>query len=191
MGNCLSGKNKTTVKVMRIDGTAFRLKPPVAAGELIRDNPGHSVIDSAEVKSLGLGSRRLTAGDPLLPGRLYFLVQLPRRPALAPRRAYSGNLRVSAKDRLESLLLSRRAVSDLAHHRPTAAAEVSPDGGLRLRLRLPKSEVAMLVAESRDAADAAQKIVRLAASVRSPPAPSSPVAAPKQVKATHKYLPFL
>ncbi|PKA47132.1 Uncharacterized protein AXF42_Ash017077 [Apostasia shenzhenica] len=187
MGNSFGGRKKKTAKVMKIDGTTFRLKPPVTAGDLVRDNPGHSVLDAADVKSIGLRSRPLAAGDHLLPGRLYFLVHLPRLPAAHagdsnPRRAYSGNLRVSAKDRLESLLLARRAVSDLTlHHRPAAAAaEGTPDGGMRLRLKLPKAEVAKLVEQSQDATEAAEKIFQLAAAGTSPPAPTTPVAARKE-----------
>lgn len=182
MGNSLGGRKKKTAKIMNIDGTSFRLKPPVSAGELLIKHPGQSLLDAAEVKSYGVRARPLAAGDPLLPGRLYFLVHLPRVPVENnPRRAFSGNLRVSAKDRLESLVLSRRAVSDLAlHHGPAAAAavaEASPTGGMRLRVRLPKADVARLVEESRDSGEAARRIMELAATVGTPPAPSTPVSA--------------
>ncbi|KAI0523282.1 hypothetical protein KFK09_005677 [Dendrobium nobile] len=196
MGNSLGIRKKRTAKVMKIDGTAFRLKPPVSAGEVLKNHPGFSVLDADEVKSLGVRARPLAAGDPIRAGRLYFLVHLPRLPAEGnPRRAYSGNLRVSAKDRLESLLLSRRAVSDLAvHHQPAAAAAVavaekSPEGGMRLRMRLPKAEVVKLVEESRDAGEITKKIVELAASVRSTPEPPTPGAARKEKRTRFMEMP--
>ncbi|KAG0458330.1 hypothetical protein HPP92_023167 [Vanilla planifolia] len=194
MGNSLGGRKKRTAKVMKIDGSAFRPKPPVTVGDVLRDYPGHSVLDAAEVKSFGVRARPLDAGDPLLAGRLYFLVNIPRLPAhnadANPRRAFSGNLRPTAKDRLEALQLTRRAVSDLSlHHRSTAAVEASPDGGMRLRLRLPKSEVAKLVEGSRDPAEAAQKIAKFAATVTASPAPSSTVATRKEKKTRFTAMP--
>ncbi|XP_020584178.1 uncharacterized protein At1g66480-like isoform X2 [Phalaenopsis equestris] len=188
MGNSLGIRKKKTAKVMKIDGTTFRLKPPLSAGDVLKNHPGFSVLDADEVKTLGVRARPLANGDPIRAGHLYFLVHPPPLPAdNNPRRAYSGNLRVSAKDRLESLLLSRRAVSDLAmHHRPAAeaaavaVAEKSPDGSMRLRMRLPKAEVARLLEESKDAGEITRKIVELAASVRSTQGPPTPGVARKK-----------
>ncbi|KAG1358743.1 hypothetical protein COCNU_08G001890 [Cocos nucifera] len=152
MGNTIGGK-KRTAKVMKIDGTTFRLKPPATAGGVLRDHPGYSLLDAEEVKQLGLRSRPLQPEAPLRPGKLYFLVELPRLPD--QRRTWSGALHVSAKERLESLMLSRRSVSDLS------LANSAPDGPIRLRMRLPKAQVAKFMEESKDSAEAAEKIMEL------------------------------
>lgn len=160
MGNSIGGK-KRTAKVMKIDGTTFRLKPPSQAGDVLRDHPGYTLLESEEVKRLGVRARPLETETPLKPGRLYFLVELPRRPDLrVPRRAWSGALHVTAKERLESLVLSRRSVSDLTAAKPSSVEAVT-DGTVRLRVRLPKAQVAKLMEDSKDSAEAAGKIMEL------------------------------
>ncbi|KAJ6791466.1 uncharacterized protein M6B38_244965 [Iris pallida] len=167
MGNSIGGGKKKTAKVMKIDGTTFRLKPPVQARDVLRDHPRHDLLDAEEVKRLSLRAQPLGPYQPLVPGKLYFLVELPRLPdRRAPRRAWSGALEhvTTARDRLESLKLTRRSVSDLSFAAPSseaASVEESADGGVRLRMRLPKAEVARLVEESKDAAEVAEKIVKL------------------------------
>ncbi|XP_008800768.1 uncharacterized protein At1g66480-like [Phoenix dactylifera] len=152
MGNSIGGK-KRTAKVMKIDGTAFRLKPPAMAGGVLRDYPGYSLLESEEVKQLGLRARPLEPEALLKPGKLYFLVELPRLPN--QRRTWSGALHVSAKERLENLMLSRRSVSDLS------LANTAADGAVRLRMRLPKAQVAKFMEESKDSAEAAEKLMGL------------------------------
>ncbi|CAL9170326.1 unnamed protein product [Musa hybrid cultivar] len=166
MGNSLGGKKKM-VKVMKVDGTTVKLKPPAQATQALRDHPGHTLLDAEEVKRLGLRARPLDPDAPLKPGKLYFMVELPRLPdRRAPRRASSGALRVSAKERLESLRLARRSMSDLAIATPappSVEAEEAMDGTVRLKMRLPKAQVQRLMRESKDATDAAQKIMHLCA----------------------------
>ena len=116
MGNSLGGKRKGA-KVMQLDGTSFRVKPPAAAAGMLRDHPGFQLLESEEVKLQGARARLLPPDAPLRRGRLYFLVALPRRASAAAgamRRAWSGNLRVGARERLESLMLARRSTSDLS-----------------------------------------------------------------------------
>ncbi|XP_074583460.1 uncharacterized protein At1g66480-like [Curcuma longa] len=183
MGNSLGGKKKKIAKVMKVDGTTIRIKPPAHAVSLLRDHPGYTLLDSDEVKRLGVRAPPLDSEAPLLPGKLYFLVELPRVPShRTPRRAWSGALQVSAKERLESLRLTRRSLSDLSlpagsgGQSPIAAAEETKDGGLRLKMRLPKAEVEKLMLESKDAADAARRIMQLCAAKESAaPTPSSSV----------------
>ncbi|RZR79286.1 hypothetical protein BHM03_00004979 [Ensete ventricosum] len=142
MGNSLGGKKKL-VKVMKVDGTTVKLKPPAQATQALRDHPGHTLLDAEEVKRLGLQARPLD-----------------------PDAASSGALRVSAKERLESLRLARRSMSDLAIATPappSVEAEDAMDGTVRLKMRLPKAQVQRLMRESKDAADAAQKIMHLCA----------------------------
>ncbi|KAG8049648.1 hypothetical protein GUJ93_ZPchr0009g515 [Zizania palustris] len=187
MGNALAGKRRVA-KVMTVDGDTFRYKTPAAAGAALRGHPGHQLLVSEEVRRLGARARPLDRDAPLKPGKLYFLVQLPRGAGFgdddddddprAPRKARSGALHVGARERLESLMLSRRTVSDMASVMPSTAAaaarataadaaEPSPrpssaeDGAVRLRMRLPKSEVARLVKDSKDPAEVAAKIMQL------------------------------
>ncbi|KAE8802481.1 hypothetical protein D1007_21799 [Hordeum vulgare] len=171
MGNSIGAKRKGA-KVMQLDGTSFRVKTPAAAAsDVLRDHPGFQLLEAEEVKLLGARARPLAPDAPLRRGRLYFLVALPRRPAAGPpRRAWSGNLRVGARERLESLMLARRSTSDLSSFQgvASASAPASPlPGGtpVRLRMRLPKAQVEKLMGESRDAAEAAAKIMELCAAV--------------------------
>ncbi|XP_047065096.1 uncharacterized protein At1g66480-like [Lolium rigidum] len=163
MGNSIGGRRKGA-KIMQLDGTAFRVKPPAYAGAVLRDHPGFQLLDSEQVKLLGVRARPLEHDALLRPGRLYFLVALPK-PTAPPRRAWSGALHVGARERLESLMLTRRSTSDLTF--PTGTAPASPaasDGGpVQLRMRLPKAQVAKLMSESRDPAEAAAKIMQLCA----------------------------
>ncbi|KQK18682.1 uncharacterized protein At1g66480 [Brachypodium distachyon] len=164
MGNALGGRRKGA-KVMQLDGTAFRVKPPAFAGTVLNEHPGFQLLESEQVKLLGVRARPLEPDAPLRPGRLYFLVALPR-PTAPPRRAWSGALHVGARERLESLMLTRRSTSDLTF--PTTApasplSTASEGGPVQLRMRLPKAQVAKLMGESRDAAEAAAKIMQLCA----------------------------
>ncbi|KAL6846594.1 hypothetical protein ACP4OV_024042 [Aristida adscensionis] len=176
MGNALAGRRRAA-KVMTVDGATFRYRAPATAGAAVRGHPGHQVLEADEVRRLGVRARPLDPDAPLKPGKLYFLVQIPRGLAgagaggededpRAPRKTWSGALHVGARERLESLMLSRRTVSDVAAIAPAAAArppsvEVGADGAVRLRMRLPKAEVARLMKESKDAAEAAERIMQL------------------------------
>ncbi|XP_074575638.1 uncharacterized protein At1g66480-like [Curcuma longa] len=188
MGNSLGGNRKKIVKVMKVDGTTMRLKPPVQAASVLRDHPGYTLLDAEEVKRLGVRAPAIDPEAPLLPGNLYFLVELPRAPSHRdPRRAWSGALRVGAKERLESLLLSRRSMSDLyvpasgsGGQSPVASAEETKDGGLRLKMRLPKAQVEKLMLESKDPEEAARRIMELCAARESASAtPSSVMSSPE------------
>uniref|UniRef100_A0A453RAU8 Uncharacterized protein n=1 Tax=Aegilops tauschii subsp. strangulata TaxID=200361 RepID=A0A453RAU8_AEGTS len=169
MGNSIGGRRKGA-KVMQLDGTAFRVKPPAYAGAVLRDHPGFQLLESEQVKLLGVRARPLEHDALLRPGRLYFLVALPR-PTVPPRRAWSGALHVGARERLESLMLTRRSTSDLTFPTSAGAGTAPPSpmstasegGPVQLRMRLPKAQVAKLMGESRDAAEAAAKIMQLCA----------------------------
>ncbi|KAF8657112.1 hypothetical protein HU200_060324 [Digitaria exilis] len=172
MGNSIGGKRRRA-RVMTVDGATYKYRPPAAACDALRDHPGHHLLESEEVRRLGVRARPLDPDAPLKPGKLYFLVHLPRRPraAAAPQRSWSGALtyHAGAGERLESLMLARRSASDVASS-PVAmlmasAAEKTPEAGeggaVRLRVRLPKADVQRLVEESRDAAEAAERIMEL------------------------------
>ncbi|KAG6518266.1 uncharacterized protein At1g66480-like isoform X2 [Zingiber officinale] len=165
MGNAIGAKKKSA-KVMKIDGTTFKVKPLVLAMKLLRDHPGHDLLESDDVKCHGVRARPLHPTAPLKPGKLYFLVELPRR---LQRRAWSGNLQVSAKERLESLKIIRRSMSDMSLANEASAYATAGDveetkgGGVRMRVRLPKVLVEKLMQESKDATEAAEKIMKLCA----------------------------
>ncbi|RRT74275.1 hypothetical protein B296_00018743 [Ensete ventricosum] len=177
MGNSLGGRKKRA-KVMKVDGTTFKVKPPAQAMNVLRDHPGHALLDAEKVQRVGLRARPMDPDVPLKPGKLYFLVdhrQLPDQ--RGARRAWSGSLQVGAKERLESLRLSHRSMSDLsrATWRPSALeAEETKDGTVRLKMRLPKAQVEKLMQESKDAAEAAEKIMQLCSPNDGPNPPPLP-----------------
>ncbi|KAJ6356772.1 hypothetical protein OIU78_004802 [Salix suchowensis] len=162
MGNSLGWKKDA--KVMKISGETFKFKTPVKAGEVVKDYPGHVLLESEAVKHYGIRAKPLKSHQDLVPKRLYFLVELPESaPAdqKVPRRVRSG-ISMSAKDRLESLMLARRSTSDLSIINPASiAAEEAKSGAMRVKMRLPRAEVEKLMQESRDETEAAAKIVDL------------------------------
>ncbi|GAV85331.1 DUF4228 domain-containing protein [Cephalotus follicularis] len=164
MGNSLGGKK--TTKIMKITGETFKLKTPVKAGDVLKDYPNYFLLESEAVKHYGIRAKPLQAHQNLEPKRLYFLVELPDVPKeKTPRRVRSG-INMSAKDRLESLMLSRRSVSDLSIMRPISTMEKEggeggDNGSMRVKMRLPKIEVERLMKESLNEAEAAERIVDL------------------------------
>lgn len=163
MGNSLGSKKKA--KVMQISGETLKLKTPVQAGQVMKNYPGHVLLKSQEVKHLGIRARPLEPHQHLEAKGVYFLVELPKAAAAhsfsdkVPRRVRSG-INMTAKDRLESLMLSRRSVSDLSMMR-SIPEKSHQDGPVRVRMRLPKAQVEMLMQQSRNEEEAAEKIVDL------------------------------
>ncbi|KAI5677078.1 hypothetical protein M9H77_08028 [Catharanthus roseus] len=176
MGNSLGGKR--VAKVMKINGEMMKFKTPIYAAEVIKDYPGHVLLESEAVKHYGIRSKPLEPQQELKSKRLYFLVELPKFPQdedihqKGPRRVRSG-IHMSAKDRLESLMLARRSVSDLYILKPASIVidddqsrnkddhhQISQNGSsTRLKMRLPKAQVEKMMKESKDEAEAAAKIV--------------------------------
>ncbi|OIS95668.1 PREDICTED: uncharacterized protein At1g66480-like [Nicotiana attenuata] len=177
MGNSLGGKK--TTKVMKIDGQTMKFKTPIYANEVLRNYPTMVLLESESVKHFGVRAKPLEPQQELKSKRLYFLVELPKYPEeKTPRRVRSG-IQMSAKDRLETLMLARRSVSDLSIMKPTSIMteessyhnnftsasllNKSENGGgpVRVKLRLPRAEVEKLMMESKDEGDVADKIMRL------------------------------
>ncbi|XP_010502111.1 PREDICTED: uncharacterized protein At1g66480 [Camelina sativa] len=160
MGNSLGGKK--TTKIMKIDGESFKLRTPVTAEEVLKDFPGHVVLDSESVKHYGARSKPLEAKQRLQAKRLYFVVEPVKE--CPPRRVRSG-IHVSAKERLESLMLARRSSSDLSILRPaggwTTTTSEEEGGAVRVKVRVPKAELERLVKEGATEAEATQKIAAL------------------------------
>ncbi|KAK4409689.1 hypothetical protein Sango_0041900 [Sesamum angolense] len=167
MGNSLGGKK--SAKVMKINGETFKLKTPVRAGSVVESHPGHVLLESESVKHYGVRAKPLEPQQELKPKRLYFLVELPKFPEEKGARRVRSGIQMSAKDRLESLMLARRSASDLSIMKPASMAleeekkggSEGGGGGVRVRMRLPKAEVERLMADSKDGAEVAEKIVSL------------------------------
>ncbi|XVF71468.1 hypothetical protein PTKIN_Ptkin12aG0039800 [Pterospermum kingtungense] len=166
MGNSIGGRKKA--KVMKIDGETLKLKTPIRAWDVVKDYPGHVLLDSEAVKHFGIRAKPLEPQQDLKPKKVYFLVELPKFPdqEKAPRRARSGGIHMSAKDRLECLMLSRRSASDLSMVRPSSSVGsdglgIGSGGLMTVKMRLPKSQMAKLVEESRDGVEVAEKILDL------------------------------
>ncbi|XP_060214643.1 uncharacterized protein At1g66480-like [Lycium barbarum] len=180
MGNSLGGKK--TAKVMKIDGQTMKYNTPIYANEVLKNYPPLVLLESEEVKHFGIRAKPLEPQQELKPKRLYFLVELPKFPEennKNTRRVRSG-IQMSAKDRLETLMLARRSVSDLSimkpasimteecssyHNNSSASAPLNSGGPqahpMRLKLRLPKAEVEKLMMQSKDGSDVGEKIMRL------------------------------
>ncbi|KAJ1377877.1 hypothetical protein SESBI_48431 [Sesbania bispinosa] len=166
MGNTFGAKK--TTKVMKIDGETFKLKTPVKAGDVLKDHPGLVLLESEAVKHYGVRAKPLEPHKELQPKRLYFLVELPKE--TKPRRVRSGII-MSAKDRLDNLVLTRRSASDLSILKQSNMGGGSEQenhtnsnengGGVRLQMRLPKAEVEKLIKDCKDEAEAAQRIMKL------------------------------
>ncbi|KAK1609592.1 hypothetical protein QYE76_033265 [Lolium multiflorum] len=114
-------KLRHCTKVIQLDGTTFRVKPPAYAGTVLCEHSGLQLLDSEQVKLLGVRTR---------------LFELD-----AQRRAWSGVLHVGARERLKSLMLTRRSTFDLTF--PTApASPVASDDGEPVQLRRPSQGMA-------------------------------------------------
>ncbi|CAH8308486.1 unnamed protein product [Eruca vesicaria subsp. sativa] len=158
MGNSLGSKK--TAKIMKIDGESFKLKTPVKAGTVVKDFPGHVLLESESVKHLGIRAKPLDPNQNLESKRLYFMVELPRTwKERAPRRVRSG-IQMSAKERLENLKLSRRSSSDLSVMKKNDEEE-EREVMSSVKLKLPKWKVEKLRKESESGSDFSDKITAL------------------------------
>ncbi|CAN4121707.1 unnamed protein product [Withania somnifera] len=179
MGNSLGGKK--TTKVMKIDGQTIKFKTPIYANEVLKDYPSMVLLESEEVKHHGIRAKPLEPQQELKSKRLYFLVELPKFPEDNKRntRRVRSAIQMSAKERLETLMLARRSTSDLSimkpasimteectsYHNSSASDTLNSDGPQthpkRLKLRLSKAEVEKLMSESKDENEVAEKIMNL------------------------------
>ncbi|KAK7372362.1 hypothetical protein VNO80_05740 [Phaseolus coccineus] len=163
MGNTIGRSRKA--KVMKVDGETLKLKTPARANDVVKDYPGHVLLDSEAVKHFGLRAKPLEPHQELKPKKIYFLVELPKiqpeedKTALHRRVRSSGIRGMNAKDRLELLMLSKRSASDLALVRPSP--NLASDGPMRVKMRLPKAHLDKLMEESTDGSEVAEKIINL------------------------------
>uniref|UniRef100_J3MT65 Uncharacterized protein n=3 Tax=Oryza brachyantha TaxID=4533 RepID=J3MT65_ORYBR len=63
MGNAIAGR-KRTARVMTVDGATYKYRPPAVAGAALRDHPGYQLLESEEVRRLGMRARPLDADAP-------------------------------------------------------------------------------------------------------------------------------
>lgn len=163
MGNIIGGRKKA--KVMKINGETFNLKTPVRALDVVKDYPGHVLLESSTVKRSGIRAKPLEAEQELKPGKIYFLIELPKFPEEKLTRRVRSCVHMSAKDRLDSLMLSRRSASDFSIMRQTsyhASDSSGPSlGPVQVKMKLSKSKMDKLVEESKDKSEVAQKIIDL------------------------------
>ncbi|XP_004503145.1 uncharacterized protein At1g66480-like [Cicer arietinum] len=168
MGNTMMGRSKKA-KVMKLDGETFKLKIPARANDVVKDYPGHALLESQAVKHFGLRAKPLEPYQMLKPKKIYFLVELPKlQPEPLPRRVRSSGIRgMNAMERLDFLMLSKRSVSDLSLVKRNSSGVVHDgpslvrDGSKRIKMRLPKAQLDRLMEESRDETEVAEKIVSL------------------------------
>ncbi|KAI3910456.1 hypothetical protein MKX01_034850 [Papaver californicum] len=174
MGNTIGGGRKIA-KVMKVNGETLKIHTPIMVRDIVKDYPGHVLIESGAVKHYGLRAKPLEEYQELKPKKIYFLIEIPKikEEDKLPRRVRSG-IQMTAKDRLESLKLSKRSISDLSsilnskvsiidHDVDDTSSEVGggSSGPMRIRVRLPRSQVEKLVRESKDGVEAAEKIMGL------------------------------
>ncbi|KAJ6368110.1 hypothetical protein OIU77_021492 [Salix suchowensis] len=162
MGNNLGGGK--TAEVMKINGETFKLRTPARVTDVVKDYPGFVLLDSEAVKHFGIRAKPLEPQQELKAKKIYFLIELPEIPeekeARSTRRVRSA-IQMSAKDRLENLMLSRRSVSDLSMVRPSPSQTSDGQEPVRVKVRLPRAQVKKLVEESQDEAEVAGKIIEL------------------------------
>ncbi|KAL9355071.1 hypothetical protein Peur_053041 [Populus x canadensis] len=162
MGNNLGGGNKA--KVMLVNGETFKLKTPATAGEVVKDYPGYVLLDSEAVKHFGIRAKPLEPQQELKAKKIYFLIELPQIPQekdpRSTRRVRSA-IHMSAKERLENLMLTRRSVSDLSMVRPSSSQTSDGREPVQVKVRLPKAQVQKLVEESEDEVEVAEKLIDL------------------------------
>lgn len=168
MGNTVIGGRSKKAKVMKITGETFKVRTPIRAGDVVKEHQGHVLLNSEAVKQFGVRAKPLEAQQELKPKSIYFLVELPkfdinsgeeerRSDSRLVRRVRStASIQVGAKERLECLMLSRRAASDL-----TSTTNVRGGAPARMKIRLPRSQVVKLMEESKDDVEAADKIIQL------------------------------
>ncbi|XP_042029767.1 uncharacterized protein At1g66480-like [Salvia splendens] len=155
MGNSIGGlilKKKRAV-VMTIDGQTFKVNPPATAADVLRDySSAHVLLESEQVKKHGIRAQHLRPEQGLKPGKIYFLVEMPKFPeARTTRRAKSLPHTSSAIERLEGLMLRQKS-----------AVYVGPDSGsgpVRVKMTLPLAEIEKFMRESNDEAEVGQRVL--------------------------------
>lgn len=142
---------------MKTDGEIFKLKLPATADDVLTDYPaGHVLLESGTVKRYGIRAPELEPEEELKPGKIYFLVDMPKFPEPRTRRTRSvaNGSSSSAEERLKGLMLLRQK-SD-----PDMGSGSGSGGGpVRVKLRVPRAQIERLMEESKDEAEVGQRIL--------------------------------
>lgn len=178
MGNGSSKK----AKVMKITGETFKVKTPFLCSDVVKDYPGYVLLESDLVKKYGVRAKPLEPHQELKPKKIYFLVELPKFPVTVleeekkklPRRIRSASAvpvynYMSAKDRLEFLMLTRRSNSDVSNKIMKSSVSSSPSNSgappppqpMQVKMRLPRDQVQKLIRDSQDESELVEQIVNL------------------------------
>ncbi|KAK1439074.1 hypothetical protein QVD17_04889 [Tagetes erecta] len=122
MGNTVAGagKKKKLAKVMKIDGEIIKVKTPVKVFQVIKDYPGHVLLESKTFKQFGIRADPLDPEECLEAGNIYFLVELPKLPEKKEkpvvRAETGGSVRVKvrlAKAEVDKLIGESRDKAEL------------------------------------------------------------------------------
>lgn len=182
MGN---GSSKKLAKVMKITGETLKVKTPVLCSEVVKDYPGYVLLESDLVKKYGVRAKPLEHYQELIPKKIYFLVELPKLPVVDKEEEEEKNKKLarrvrsassvppsllnhmSAKDRLEFLMLTRRSNSDVSKkinirsYSGTSSSPQPETAAMQVKMRLPRAQVQKLIQENQDESELAEKIVNL------------------------------
>ncbi|XP_073059559.1 uncharacterized protein At1g66480-like [Primulina eburnea] len=154
MGNNIGGRKKA--KIMKIDGEIFKIKTPATAVDVLKDySPSSVLLDSVSVKRYGIRAPKLQPEEELKPRRIYFLVEMPKFPFETrgmTRRSRSVVHMGGPEEQLKRMMLREISYSDIS---------CSHSGSVRVKMRLPRSQIEKLTEESRNEEEAAERVLEL------------------------------
>lgn len=146
MGNNLAGRgNKKKAKVMKINGEIIKLETRTKVFDVIKDHPGHVLLESKSFQQYGIRASQLRPEEYLEAGKIYFLVELPKVPETLEKEAMTK--RVKTRRTMSEDLVVRRVDNG--------------GGSVQVKVRLPKAEVDKVIGESKDEEEVAERIVEL------------------------------
>ncbi|GLJ50391.1 hypothetical protein SUGI_1074050 [Cryptomeria japonica] len=164
MGNAiLFRRHHGRVKIMKLDGQLLKVKGPLLVNQILADYPGYVILHSEAVRHMGVRAKPLDGSATLNARHLYFLVQLPKLENQTRR--VRSEIPTNPKSRLESMLLTRRSISDISHTNcepssDTTISKTSEDNGvLRIKVRFSKVQLLEMMAESQDRSETVERIL--------------------------------
>ncbi|XP_057853200.1 uncharacterized protein At1g66480-like [Cryptomeria japonica] len=148
---------------MKLDGQLLKVKGPLLVNQILADYPGHVILHSEAVRHMGVRAKPLDGSATLNARHLYFLVQLSKLENQTRR--VRSEIPTNPKSRLESMLLTRRSISDISHGNcepssDTTISKTSEDNGvLRIKVRFSKVQLLEMMAESQDRSERVERIL--------------------------------
>ncbi|GLJ50385.1 hypothetical protein SUGI_1073970 [Cryptomeria japonica] len=163
MGNAIFfRRHHGRVNIMKLDGQVLKVKGPLIVNDILAYYPGYVILHSEAVRHMGVKAKPLDGSATLNAKHLYCLIQLPKveNHKREPKRVSSG-IPMNAKSRLESLLLTRRSISDISHINcePSSSESSEDNGAVRVKVRLTKAELIELMGESQESCDTVERIL--------------------------------